>query len=67
MSNQTSFEDIIKSPNDKKLYRLYKHESGMTVLLVSDPDINVAKQSKDESGVCAKTKVYGILTSSIVL
>lgn len=41
MSRSTfSFDDIvIKSPNDKRLYRFIRLDNGLSALLVHDPDI----------------------------
>ncbi|XP_062013891.1 nardilysin-like [Rosa rugosa] len=35
----SSDDIVIKSPNDKKLYRLIKLENGLTALLIHDPEI----------------------------
>ena len=35
----SSDDVVIKSPNDKRLYRLIKLENGLTALLIHDPDI----------------------------
>nr|XP_004296020.2 PREDICTED: insulin-degrading enzyme-like [Fragaria vesca subsp. vesca] len=35
----TSDDTVIKSPNDKRLYRLIKLENGLTALLIHDPDV----------------------------
>lgn len=37
----------MKSPNDKRLYRLIKLDNGLTALLVHDPEIGEAQLSKD--------------------
>lgn len=55
--DQEVIEAIIKSPNDKKLYRYFKHESGMSVLLITDPEINSTPKQGTGSGVCEKKQV----------
>ena len=44
--------EVLKSPQDKKLYRYLRLDSGMSVLLISDPDINSSGADQDQQ-VCA--------------
>lgn len=39
----TSEVEVLKSPQDKKSYRYLRLESGLAVLLVSDPEIPTAE------------------------
>ncbi|XP_004294732.1 PREDICTED: nardilysin isoform X1 [Fragaria vesca subsp. vesca] len=49
MARRTFSSDdvVVKSPNDKRLYRLIKLDNGLTALLVHDPEIGEAQLSKD--------------------
>lgn len=40
-----AFVEVVKSPNDKKLYRYLTLESGCKVLLISDPQITATTTS----------------------
>lgn len=45
-----AFEELaLKSPNDKKLYRLCTLNNGLQALLIHDPEINAAKQNPEET------------------
>ncbi|KAG2448487.1 hypothetical protein HYH02_006378 [Chlamydomonas schloesseri] len=44
--------DVLKSPNDKKLYRYMVLDNGLKVLLISDPEMN-ATPAADEGGTKA--------------
>eukprot|EP00798_Chlamydomonas_sp_ICE-L_P021128 gene21128-28015_t len=46
----TASVDVIKSPQDKRLYRYVQLPSGMSVLLIHDSDIVLKKGAGDGAG-----------------
>lgn len=53
---------MIKSPNDKKLYRLITLENGLTALLLHDPDI-YPQPGHTLKGGAFQTKKVGFLVA----
>lgn len=48
--------EVVKSPNDKKLYRFVVLENGLKVLLISDPQMGTADPAAAASTAEAKER-----------
>lgn len=55
-STFSSDDIVIKSPNDKRLYRLIELENGLTALLIHDPEIYPQGPPSCEEDEAAKLK-----------
>lgn len=52
--------EVIKPPSDKSSYRHFRLESGLSVLLISDPDIHTPAIQSSEGGSAGQVAAAGL-------